>query len=72
MGDQVWLLWFEQEREEGENTELLIGVYRTERAAEEAISRVRDQPGFKDYPQGLQIHPRRLDEDSWSSGFVID
>jgi hypothetical protein len=31
MSDKVWLLWFEQEREVGEDTELLIGVYRTEK-----------------------------------------
>ena len=30
--DSVWLLWFEQEREVGEDTELLIGVYRSEAA----------------------------------------
>jgi hypothetical protein len=33
MNDSVWLLWFEQERSDGEDTELLIGVYRTEEAA---------------------------------------
>jgi hypothetical protein len=33
MSDIVWLLWFEQEREEGEGMELLIGVYRTDEAA---------------------------------------
>lgn len=70
MSDHVWLLWFEQECEQGEDTELLIGVYRTEKAAEEAISRVKDQPGFRDYPEGFQIHSRVLDEDSWTKGFV--
>ena len=37
MSDIVWLLWFEQEREDGEDTELLIGVYRTEEAARAAF-----------------------------------
>jgi hypothetical protein len=46
--DSVWLLWFEQEREVGEDTELLIGVYRTEDSAKAAIERVKDQPGFRD------------------------
>jgi homoserine kinase type II len=53
MTDKVWVLWFEQEREEGEDTELLIGVYRTEETANAAISRLKDQPGFRDYPQGF-------------------
>ena len=70
MSDIVWLLWFEQEREEGENTELLIGVYRTEEAAKGAIGRLKDQPGFKDYPEGFQVYSHTLDEDSWTEGFA--
>jgi hypothetical protein len=57
MSDIVWLLWFEQEREEGEDIELLIGVYRTDEAAKGAIERLKDQPGFKDHPEGFRsIH----------------
>ena len=70
MSDIVWLLWFEQEREEGEDTELLIGVYRTDEAAKGAIKRLKDQPGFKDHPEGFQVYSRTLDEDSWTDGFV--
>ena len=55
MGEKVWLLWFEQEREEGEDTELLIGVYRTEETAKGAIMRLQDQAGFREYPEGFHI-----------------
>ena len=68
MSNTVWLLWFEQEREVGEDTELLIGVYRTEEAAKAAIGRLRDQPGFRDYPQGFNIYENTLDKDSWTEG----
>jgi hypothetical protein len=70
MSDKVWLLWFEQERDEGADTELLIGVYRTEENAKSAIERVKDQPGFRDYPQGLNAYEVTLDKDSWTEGFV--
>lgn len=70
MDKNVWLLWFEQEREDGEDTELLIGVYRTEETAKEAIVRLKLQAGFRDYPDGFHIYPRNLDEDSWTEGFV--
>ena len=70
MRDNVWLLWFEQEREDGEDTELLIGVYRTEETAKEAIVRLKDQAGFRDYPEGFHIYSRTLDEDSWTEGFA--
>jgi hypothetical protein len=70
MNENVWLLWFEQEREDGEDTELLIGVYRTEKAATEAIGRLKDQAGFKDHPEGFHIYSRTLDTDSWTEGFT--
>jgi len=66
--DSVWLLWFE--REVGEDTELLIGVYRTEDIAKAAIERVKDQPGFRDYPQGFTAYEHFLDKDSWEKGFA--
>jgi hypothetical protein len=69
MGENVWPLWFEQEREDGEDTELLIGVYRTEEAARGAIVRLKDQAGFKDYLEGFHIYSRTLDKDSWTEGF---
>jgi hypothetical protein len=68
--ESVWLLWFEQQREVGEDTELLIGVYRTEDSAKAAVERVKDQPGFRDYPQGFGIYEHFLDKDSWTEGFA--
>lgn len=70
MRDDTWLLWFEQQREDTEDTELLIGVYRTEEAAKGAIVRLKDQAGFKDYPEGFHIYSQTLDKDSWSDGFA--
>ncbi len=70
MSDMVWLLWFEQEREDEDDTELLIGVYRTEMDAWNAVERLKDKPGFSDYPAGFQVHTRILDKDSWTEGFA--
>ena len=66
----VYLLWFVQERKESEDAELLIGVYDSEVAAKAAIDRVRNKPGFADFPEGFQIHHRELGQDSWTEGFV--
>lgn len=66
----VWLLWFEREQKEADDIELLIGVYRTEQAAEAAIGRLKDQPGFRDFPQGFRLAEYTLDEDHWAQGFV--
>lgn len=65
----VWLLWFEEHRSE-EDTKLLIGVYRTEETAKEAIGRLKLQSGFRDHPQGFKGYEQTLDTDSWTEGFM--
>jgi hypothetical protein len=70
MTDTVWLLWFEKERENEEDIELLIGVYRTEADAKSAINHVKDQPGLKEYPEGFNVYEYTVGENSWTQGFV--
>ncbi len=48
----------------------LIGVYRSEAAAIDATSRLKDQPGFCDHPAGFHIGAYVLDQDHWIEGFV--
>lgn len=48
----------------------LIGIYRSEENATAAIMRLRDQPGFRDHPDGWEISPYPLDKDHWTEGFV--
>jgi homoserine kinase type II len=49
----------------------LIGVYSTHKLAQEAVARLKLQPGFKDWPDGFTIDRHRLDQDSWQDGFVV-
>jgi hypothetical protein len=66
----VWLLWFEQESKDDDNTELLIGVYQTEADALAAKERVKDQPGFREYPDGFTTSQYEIGKDHWTEGFV--
>jgi hypothetical protein len=68
--ETVYLL--EHVRDADLNTENVktIGVYRTEAAAKAAVDRLGAQPGFRDHPEGWIISAKRLDQDSWSEGFV--
>jgi hypothetical protein len=50
----------------------LIGVYSTESAAREAISRLTPQPGFTDYLDGFYIDMYELDHDHWVEGFASE
>lgn len=72
MRKKVWVVWHidhgaptaEQENEK------LVGVYSSERLARQAIERLRDKPGFRDYPERWEIDDWYLDEDDWTDGFV--
>jgi hypothetical protein len=68
--DTVYLLWHVREWEEGEDTELLIGVYRSKADATEAIERMKAKPGFVDCPEGFQIHAYELGKDHWTEGYA--
>jgi hypothetical protein len=48
----------------------LIGAYATQADAEAAIARVRDQPGFRDWPDGFTIAAYTIGADHWAEGFV--
>jgi hypothetical protein len=50
----------------------LIGVYRSLASARAAQDHLRKQPGFRDYPEGFQCDPYRLDEDHWIEGFGVN
>jgi len=51
---------------------MLIGVFRTEQDAKDAITTVADKPGFRDYPDRFLICPYELGKLHWTEGFVID
>ena len=68
--DTVWLLWFEQEEQDGDDTELLIGVYRTEADALAAKDRLKSQPGFREHPDGFSTSEYQIGQDHWTEGFV--
>jgi hypothetical protein len=68
--DTVHLLWYVREWAEGDDTELLIGVYRTEADAKDAIGRLKNQPGFVEYPEGFTVATYDLGKDYWTKGFA--
>lgn len=55
----------------GHDEVAFIGVYATQSHAEAAVSRVRDQPGFRNWPDGFAIDEYTLGKDHWTEGFVI-
>ena len=72
MSNTVYLLWFCMEMPEGQaDVECLIGVYSSESEARQAIDRVKNAAGFRDFPQGFEICPYELNHDHWTEGYVM-
>ena len=46
-----------------------IGAYASQADAEQAVIRLRDQPGFRDWPDGFCISEYEVGKDHWEEGF---
>jgi hypothetical protein len=70
--EKVFLVWHVRVISEEDDTEdiKLIGVYTTEKLAEEAVDRKKNLEGFRDYPEGFEISETLLNVDIWTSGFI--
>ena len=66
----VYDLWFTREYENREDTELHIGIYRSRADAEAAIATLKDKPGFRDHPEGFEVHEVELGRTGWQYGFI--
>jgi len=66
---KVYVLWHVHTDDDVDD-EKLIGIYSAEEKAKEAIERLKAKPGFRDYPDGFEIHDDVVDRDSWTEGFI--
>lgn len=66
----LFTLWFTREYEHRQDTELSIGIYQSLEEAEAVIARLRDKPGFKEYPEGFAIHETHVGLTGWEEGFL--
>jgi hypothetical protein len=66
----VCILWFVPLGDEYKERAMLIGVYLNKIACDQAIDRLKVQPGFRDYPEGFEVDGYVVGEDHWREGFV--
>jgi hypothetical protein len=65
----VFVVEHVHEIEEDNESIKLIGVYSSEEKAQQAVARLRLQPGFRDTPEGFSVDRYTVDEDHWREGF---
>jgi homoserine kinase type II len=68
--DRVFLLWHEYEISPDRDETKLLGVFTSTDKAQAAKQYYLTQPGFRDHPDDFEIAEYRLDERTWSEGFV--
>lgn len=68
MNDQVHLLY--HIRESGQL--LFVGAYRSEADAKAATERLKDKPGFAQFPDDFEIHAYELGVELWPDGFSVE
>lgn len=54
----------------GEEDVKRLGIFSSRTRAEDALARARSLPGFRDGPEGFEIHEIELDRMDWTEGFV--
>ncbi|MBX7457819.1 hypothetical protein K3152_06135 [Qipengyuania sp. 1NDH17] len=69
----IFQVYYEREYEHRDNTELVIGFYKSREEAEQVVSKLVSKPGFKDYPEGFEIDEIRFGlAAGWEEGFYSE
>ena len=66
----VYVLHHVRSADEDGDDAKLIGVYGSRQAANDAIRRLADKPGFREHPDGFVAERYELGKDHWTEGFV--
>lgn len=67
----VYILQLAHEISENIEDVKFIGAYSSEQKAQEAIERIKTQPGFVDASEGFSIDKYKIDKDHWCEGYTI-
>jgi hypothetical protein len=76
----VWVMWHVPPGGDQRGEHMLIGVYSSRDTALAAVTRLADQPGFRDNPEviddvekaGFYLEAYTLDQDHWAEGYRTD
>jgi len=67
---KVYLLHHNRDKDTKNENYKKIGTYTSYELAEAAKNRVKDKPGFIDYPNDFYIDEYIIDKDYWENGFT--
>ena len=68
--EKVFLLHHVREVDDESDDMKLIGIYSSEEKARAALDLVKQQPGFRDHPDGFELSEALVDHTEWAEGFL--
>ncbi len=68
--EEVYVLHHVREYENGGEDVKLLGIFSSERKAEEEIKHYKRLEGFKKHPEGFSIDKYILNKTEWEEGFI--
>ena len=69
---KVYYLHHTRDKGTADEDDKEIGTYTSYQLAKEAINRLKDKPGFIDYPNDFHIDEYIIDKDYWTDGFSYE
>lgn len=70
MDRDYYALWHMRFDDEDRDYDKSLGIYSTLEKAEQGLARLRDKPGFRDYPDKFDILDGTKDKTSMTEGFI--
>ena len=69
---KVYYLHHTRDKGTADEDDKEIGTYTSYQLAKEAINRLKDKPGFIDYPNDFYSDEYIIDKDYWTDGFSYE
>ena len=69
---KVYYLHHTRDKGTADEDDKEIGTFGSYQLAEEVINRIKDKPGFIDYPNDFYIDEYIIDKDYWTDGFSYE
>jgi hypothetical protein len=67
--NSVFVVFHTHDLSNGAEDVKMIGVFSSKERGESVISKLAEQPGFREFPSGFSIDEYAIDKEHWQEGF---
>jgi len=70
--DKIFLVHHVRELDDGTDEVKFIGAFSSIEIANQAVKKIENEPGFRDFPDGFIVEPHTLNRIGWLEGFEYE